>query len=417
MRKGKKEPGMRFTAPVSIVLVVLVITGFANEALAQEWRADRSFYVKARGGLSGYLGDNNTVPLNPEAFSASGKLPLSVGMEVGYQFSERWSVGVGVQWATYPLITRFFEDLDVRADPTSRRSYSVLFRHLMSRNRLALFTQFGFHMTYGHVNIYEARRLEAGEKLNRQYHYMYGPLFGIGLDYALTPHLSFLFELNALVSLMDDSADGRLALGPPQPDNIGVKNRFGTFDLLNAYGFGLVFRPSCGTACDGGRRPPERRSKDSRSSLRLSAMSGGWVSALSYYYALDMKQRFFIGGEMGLVPRSIRVTYFYPDAPKGYDNNRFTGAFLGLSGQWYPFGRSAARFNPRLSATAAIPRQAHFTAGLDYAVTPTWSFGVEARYVACPTTFETHPTEIGREMTRKCDYKMGVGVSVGYQVK
>jgi|GEM_PF-4878938 len=409
--------GKRAVKIVEFLCLVIVLFGSSAPVTAQSWRSGQSLYVKVRGGLSGYLGDNNTVPLNPEAFSASGKLPYSLGVEMGYQFGERWSVGVGIQWAMYPLITRFYEDLDVRHDPTSRRSYEVLFRHLMSRRRLAIFTQFGFHLTYGDVNIYEAKRLDAGKKLNRQYQYMYGPLFGIGLDYVLTPHLSFLLEINALVSLMDDSADGRLALGPPQPDNIGVKNRFGTFDLLNAYGFGVTYRPSCGAACKGATHERHMSSGSRRSFLRFSTMNEGKVTALSYYFALDRKQNFFIGGEMGLVPRAIRVSYFFPDGPNVQDNNRFTGAFLGLSTQWYPLGRSTTRFDPRLAATAAIPRQAHFTAGLDYSVTPNWTLGVETRYVACPTTFERHPTQIGKELTRKCEYKMGVGLAFGYHLK
>jgi len=404
-----------------LLLIVLLIASTASSA--QTPRPGKALFLKARGGLSSYLGDNNTVPFNKDAFTVEGKRPYSVGFELGYQFNESWSVGLGAQFADYPIITRFYHDLNVDHHPTTRRTFQLLLRYLFNRRRLAPYLHFGYHLTFGDVNIFEVSRLQNGEPLNTQSHYMHGPLLGLGLDYILNPTLSLLIEATAHATLMDDSVDGRLPLGPPQPTNLRETNRFGTFDLLNAYSIGLVFRPWCGAACSGSADTAisDRNSKDPQGSgqsmIRFSKALDDEVITLSYHYAPRRLKNVFLGIEGGLVPRSIYVRYTYPDGQESLDETHFTGSFLGLSARWFPLEARSSKIKPHLGFTAAIPAQAHLMAGIDYSLGTALRLGLEGRYAYCPTRRQEFHKEISYRMNRVCDYHYGVGFTIGYRVK
>ncbi|MCH8960787.1 MAG: outer membrane beta-barrel protein [Bacteroidetes bacterium] len=407
---------------VRLLLLSIVLLISSTSASAQASRSGQALFLKARGGLSSYLGDNNTVPFNTDAFTVAGKRPYSVGFELGYQFNDRWSAGLGMQFADYPIITRFYNDLNVDDHPTTRRTFQLLLRYLFNRRRLAPYLHFGYHLTFGDVTIFEVSRLQNGEPLNIQSHYIHGPLLGLGLDYAVNPRLSLFVEATAHVTLMDDSVDGRLPLGPPQPTNLRETNRFGTFDLLNAYNLGLVYRPWCGSSCSGsdGTIGSDRTTKDperaGQSMIRFSKSLGDDLTTLSYHYAPRRFKAFFLGIEGGLVPRSIYVRYTYPDGQESLDKTHFTGSFLGLSARWFPLETRSSKIKPHLGFTAAIPAQAHLMAGIDYSLGTALRLGLEGRYAYCPTRRQEFHKGISYRMNRVCDYQYGVGFTMGYRV-
>lgn len=390
----------------AVLLLALSITPPPSKAQVD------GFFLKSRAGLSDYLGDNNTIPFNQEAFVVEGKKPYSFGVEVGYQVNDRWSLSLGAQQANYPVITRFFEGLNIADDPTTRHTYQFMVRYQMNERRRAPvvpYVHFGYHLTFGDVNIYEASRLQNGETLNTQSHYMHGPLLGVGLDYPLTPKLSLFVEATAHASLMDDSVDGRLPLGPPQPTNLREVNRFGTFDLLNAIGIGLAYRPWCGASCASGPKPRDPERMGVRM-LRVSKSLNDRVLMVSYQYAFAGFKRLFLGVEGGLIPRSIHVRYTYPDGQESLDNTYFTSTYIGVSARLFPLREPVARLRPFVGATAGAPRQAQLMAGVDFALSKALSVGLEGRYVACPTRRQDFHKHISYRMNRVCEYGSSVGL-------
>lgn len=406
-------PQAERTARLGALLLVFLIV--AAPSRAQVPSIAEGLYLKTRVGLSDYLGDNNTIPFNQAAFAVDGKKPYSFGIEAGVQVNARWSIGFGAQSANYPVITRFFEGLNIADDPTIRDTYQLMVRYRMNERRLAPYAHFGYHLTFGDVNIYEASRLENGEVLNTQSHYMHGPLLGFGLDYALRPRLSFFVEATAHASLMDDSVDGRLPLGPPQPTNLRAVNRFGTFDLLNAFGVGLTYRPWCGAACAPGpkRRNPERAGIRM---LRVSKSLQDTVLMISYQYAFAGFKRLFLGVEGGMIPRSNHVRYTFPDGQEILDNTHFTSTYLGLSARLFLFRAPVARLHPYLGFTAGAPRQAQLMAGVDVALHKALSVGVEGRLVACPTRRQDFHKHISYRMNRVCEYGSSVGLTAAFRL-
>ncbi len=402
-----------------LLLLLTLLLSVATAAPAQAPRSGSALFLRARAGLSSYLGDNNTVPFNPEAFAVAGKRPYSLALEVGYQWNDRWSAGLGVQQADYPLVTRFYPGLNVEDHPTTRRTFHLLLRYQFNPRRLAPYVHFGYHLTFGDVNIFEVSRLQNDEPLNTQSHYMHGPLLGFGLDYAVTPRLSLFAEVTAHATLMDDSVDGRLPLGPPQPTNLRETNRFGTFDLLNAYSVGLVYRPWCRAGCAGAAvaaRKPKSPGGGGRSMLRFSKMLDDGLATLSYHYAPRGLKAVFLGIEGGLVPRSIYVRYTYPDGQQSLDKAHFTGSFVGLSARWFPLQARAAAVNPHVGLLAALPAQAHLVAGIDYRLGTALTLGVEGRYTYCPTKRQVFHKEISYRMNRVCNYEYGLGLALGYRL-
>lgn len=405
-------PSVRAAWLVPLVAVVVLA---ASSVSAQPMEG---LFLKARAGVSDYLGDNNTVPFSREAFAVDGKWPYSVGFEVGYQLNDRWGIGLGAQVANYPVITRFFDGLYIADDPTIRRTYQLMLRYRMDGRRLVPYTHFGYHLTFGKVNIFEASRLQNGKVLNTQSHYIHGPLLGLGLEVALTPQLSVFAEATAHASLMDDSVDGRLPLGPPQPTNLREANRFGTFDLLNAFGLGMTYRPWCGPACAGTAAPkprdPERRGVRM---LRVAQSLQDKVFMVSYQYAFPGFKRLFLGVESGMIPRSILVRYTYADGQESLDETYFTSTYIGFAARLFPLHAPVARrLRPFVGFTAGEPRQAQLMAGVDVDLTEALSVGVEGRYLICPVRRQTFAKEIHYRMNRVCEYGSSVGLVAGIKL-
>ena len=413
--------------PAIIILLILLLFAFNSSATAQQSRPEKSLYVRVDGGLSGYLGDNNTRPFNPDVFGVDDKWPYSVGVELGYQFRPRWGVSLGMQAANYPIITRFAAGLNVENHPTTRRTVQLLIRHLVRSGQVAPYVQFGYHVTFGDVTIFEESRLENGTPLNTQYHYIHGPLLGVGLDYAVHPRFSVFAEASAHATLMDDSVDGRLPLGPPQPTNLDETNRFGTFDLLNAYGFGVAYRmwhqsDDVDDANSMGVRKVEGNNRSSgRSMVRVSRTFYDGLTTLSFHHAPRGLGTVFLGIEGGLGPRSIFVRYAFQDGRNLADDHHFTGAFVGLSARWFPLETRRGSVHPHIGVTAAIPAQAHLVAGIDVSLGSSLTVGAEGRYTYCPTRkqfFEQGLIEenISYRMTRDCEYQYDLGLTMGYTI-
>lgn len=398
------------------MLSLIVIQLHISTATAQE--IDRDFTIKVHGGLSSYLGDNNTRPFNRDVFSVDDKWPYSFGIELGYQWNNRWSFGLGTIFADYPIITRFSEGLSIDSHPTRRTSFQAVANYALNAEQLQPFLILGMHLTIGQVSIFEASKL----KLNRQpevhKHYIWGPVAGIGLDYYVTPGLSLIAQFVTNVTLVDDSADGRLPLGPPLPTNLRAKDRFAPFDLLSALSIGIIARPACFNKCKrGGRLRTNEQFKESRGLFRASRLLGNGLTFFSYYFNPWAGRPLFIGVATGMGPKSITARFVYPDGFEEHDVIRFTDAFAGLSLNYFGQRDGNQKVTMHAGFMAAMPRQAHLSAGFDYHIGDALSIGLEGRYALCPNREQVfYKNEVVHIMNSTCDYRAGIGFTTGVKL-
>ena len=187
---------------ITSAVLVCALAFAANDAAAQRaLRAERTFFIKPRVGLSHYHGDateNITFAFGDDGF------PYSIGMEFGYQVSTRFSVSGQTSYARYPAIP---DPLD-----KDRITHNLLIRWTgrAAEARVAPFIQAGFHGSDGVGN----------QEIN------FGPSLGVGLDIALTDRVYLFLEAMTNLAAPDESFDGDESEAP-------------SFDLISYIGPGL----------------------------------------------------------------------------------------------------------------------------------------------------------------------------------
>ena len=371
---------------LAIPLALQILFGFSilGQSLLHAQNLQESFYVKIHGGLSSYIGDNNTVAFNRDVFGVEGKWPYSYGLEMGYQQSARWRLGLSAVFADYPIITRFNDRIQVDSHPTKRTSFQAISNYVLSSGRLQPYFVMGMHLTFGDVSIFEERKLLANARPEVHKHFMWGPVLGLGIGYNVTPVLMVLTQLSTKITLLDDSADGRLPLGPPLPTNLRVKDRFAPFDLLSGLSVGLIARPGCASDCEKWQQS-EGFSRSKKGQLRVSRVLTGGLTALSYHFTPGKMKRLFLGIETGLGPKAIKARFVHPDGLVEHDEIYFNDAFAGVSLRYFGAASPGNKVTVQAGILAAIPRQIQLTAGFDYHLATSFSLGLEGRYALCPS--------------------------------
>ncbi|QXD14970.1 PKD domain-containing protein [Rhodocaloribacter litoris] len=207
--------------PLIFTLLALLLGPVSLQG--QNVRPDKSFYIKPEVGLSSYLGDNERSPFNfnMDAFKVDGKAPISAGLELGYQATQRFDVSLGYRYGQYPVIRQFGDALEPqeRRD-TDRHTLNLLFRYTImgDRWRVAPFVQAGANATLGFQDPVTGDRPIG-----------WGPSAGLGLDVAVSGRTSLVFEWNTDFSLDDAAVDGTTDGG------------FGSVDALNGLTFGVKY--------------------------------------------------------------------------------------------------------------------------------------------------------------------------------
>ncbi len=219
--KQRVLPGFAFA------LFLLLLAG--SDALAQTTvRMDETVFIRPRVGLSSYLGDNEKTPFNFDGDLFDGGFPYSLGLEVGYQFNPRYSLGLGFQFGDYRGITEFVNGQDFTNDPNTRSTVQLLARYLLSEGKVAPYLHAGAQVSFGKTLVWNPATPNG--PFREENNTSFGPLFGAGLDVMLSQQVSFFVETTANVTFPDDAADGR------------DDNGFGGFDfLINTVGAGLKF--------------------------------------------------------------------------------------------------------------------------------------------------------------------------------
>jgi hypothetical protein len=198
----------RVTLFCSLLLAGLLLSFLATHPVfGQQYRAERTAYVKAWAGLSDYAGELGGGLFDLDKFREGASTPYAVIGELGYR-AKNAGVGLGYQFGNYPLVEPPGSDLG-----TIRHTVHLSFRYMpwAVTRRLAPYADAGLNATFGG---------DAGGL---------SPSFGIGIDVAIDDRITAYLESRFHMVFDDGAADGTAEDAP-------------AFDVLSQLpGFGLTF--------------------------------------------------------------------------------------------------------------------------------------------------------------------------------
>lgn len=215
----------------------------ATAAQAQVVRPSESIYVLLRGGVAGYYGDldGNTdgdpgtaTPDIGDGFDDPG---FTFGGEIGYHFNSNLSFGLGLMYGDLPAINGTFNGGQTNnVEGGEYYQLQGLFRYLpFDGARLSPFVELGVAAISGQGT--EAERnnpTSGGDDV-----FGFGPVLGLGLDFALTPQFGLFLAGQSTFVFPDVALDGA------DPGAFGQQADDADFDILASLGGGLryAFRP------------------------------------------------------------------------------------------------------------------------------------------------------------------------------
>ena len=197
----------------AVCLFVALLFSGVSLAHAQPAPDDGSFYGKLGGGLADYTGDvpawRPTNPFTDPSFVQGSGLPVVVVGELGYQFSPRWALSLGVQAGNYPI--EVYPEIEGISD-SYRYTPQLLGRYTFAGGTVAPYLDLGVNVTFG------GDRPPTSTGV--------GPSVGGGMNIQLSETASFYLESRFNLTVPDGAVDGAPAGG--------------RFDLTNQLlGFGL----------------------------------------------------------------------------------------------------------------------------------------------------------------------------------
>jgi len=216
------------TTGLSLLLASLLFgVSFAPVKAQPVERSGDAFYGKLGAGFSDYTGDfpiqNTAQPYDMQEFTRGSGFPFMAAGEVGYQFTPKFSLGLGLQWGNYPLLGE-----DYTGSDGYRYTPQLLGRYTFGdpSQKTALYLDGGVNATLGGAT-------DMG----------IGPSLGLGVDILLSRSLSFYVESRFNLTLPDDAIDGIVYPDDAGPNSNPKGSVTGPFDSVNQLlGFGLTFR-------------------------------------------------------------------------------------------------------------------------------------------------------------------------------
>ncbi len=212
---------------LSLGLILMILPDAIAQDYRKNLRPEGTFFVRPKIGFSSYFGDNEKSPFNFNGDAYDVGTPWNAGLELGYQFSVPFSIGLAYSAGEYPVITQFPARTnlvdEVAEDDALRSSIHAIGRYTFANaaTRAAFYFNFGLSYSFGNVTQDEPPYTteESGSA--------FGPLAGIGLDIVLSPSTSVFAEYTGGFHLDDEALDGTSEYG------------YGGVDVLAALGFGL----------------------------------------------------------------------------------------------------------------------------------------------------------------------------------
>ena len=211
----------------------------ATASQAQVVRPSESIYVLLRGGVTGYYGDldgnsdgdpGEATPDPGDGFDNPG---FGVGGEIGYLFNENLSFGIGLMYHDVPALNDGFR-FEGTNNIQGGEAYQLqaLFRYMpFDSARISPFVELGGAVISGQGTEEERNNpTSGGEDV-----FGFGPVVGLGLDFALTPQFSLFLAGQSTFTFPDVALDGA------DPGAFGVQADDADFDILATLGGGLKF--------------------------------------------------------------------------------------------------------------------------------------------------------------------------------
>ena len=236
MKRETNRPLLGSSLLGCFVFFWLFNTATAQEQQTRGYRADSTLFFKGRLGLNFYGGDRD---INPEDNLQKyiEQIGFSFGLELGYSFTNRFSLSLHHLSGVYPRIEDIEDDLgrpfpqpaygalDQRTTSKWRHHFSVLGRgHVLPHKRVSPYGQMGFNFSFG--------------KINDQTEIGIGPIAGVGLDFAVSDRIGLFLELDGIFIFDDealDLADTRAKATPNSPRSTDASD----FDVFSFIGFGV----------------------------------------------------------------------------------------------------------------------------------------------------------------------------------
>lgn len=221
-------PEKTMTPRLSTLFIWCAVLLLASASQAQVVRPSESVYALVRGGAAIYHGDVD----GDDAFGNPG---FSVGAELGYLFNPNLSLGLGY---TYTYHERLSTPVPGGRTDKGNQAHqgNLLFRYLpFDAARLSPFVELGGAIVFG-----QGEEQDRGDGTNSQDILGYGPVVGLGVDFALSPQFSLFLAGQTTAVFPDAALDGA------DPGALtGSEGDDWDFDLLTQLGGGFkyAFRP------------------------------------------------------------------------------------------------------------------------------------------------------------------------------
>jgi outer membrane protein OmpA-like peptidoglycan-associated protein len=207
---------------------MLAVAGLtAQQASAQVERGAESVYIRPHVGISYYMGDNERSPFNFDG-DMFDKLPYNLGVEVGYQFSPTYSLGLAFRTGDYTQITDFEVPTDTKDHPTKRHAVQLLARKLLSVGKIAPYYMAGLNVGWGETYVFSSACANNGACETKSDNTAFGATVGFGFDFYINPSTSFFVQTTLDAQAPDGNPDG------------SVNDGFGV-DWLGAHTLGIKF--------------------------------------------------------------------------------------------------------------------------------------------------------------------------------
>lgn len=200
---------MKKTVLLCSLAIVAVVSMRPNDASAQVDRGAESLYIRPHVGISYYMGDSEKSPFNFDG-DMFDKFPYNAGLEVGYQFSSSYSLGLAFRYGDYTQVTDFEVATSTIDHPTTRWAVQLLARKLLSDNKIAPYWFAGLNAGGGDSYLFSAAcAANTPGTCVTQSETTFGVSAGFGLDFFINEAASFFIETGLDIVTPDDATDGR----------------------------------------------------------------------------------------------------------------------------------------------------------------------------------------------------------------
>jgi len=254
---------------LSFLTACALLLAFSSDAFAQmdvdpdDKRAVGTFYLMPKGGFTNYLGDRDLTPFDFEDWRAN-IIPYTAGLEAGYQLTQSFSLSSAYVVGEYPSIqfndhgiqrggfnfgtsddgtVDDFDTQDANGNEfaeryddnfyTRRHTAQLIFRYLFTNDwTVAPFIETGLHGSVGHTDFDPNDNGNPGDD-GEEEDIAFGPIGGLGLDWAVSDQFSVVLEAVGNLTVPDDAIDG-------VQSPMGSQDRF-SFDVISQVNLGLKY--------------------------------------------------------------------------------------------------------------------------------------------------------------------------------